>query len=110
MKFEDRISVLKVADPVYDEDGYPVEGTDRWREFGKCFISFNSSAAKIRLKDGSDYQYAYYIIAPLKKDLYPLIPKEGERVRFVKADNTINQEMEVRGFVTYKKRYLKIWV
>ena len=62
------------------------------------------------LHDGSEYQYSYYVIAPLKKTLYPLIPKEGDRVRITKADGTIDKELEVRGFVTYKKRYIKIWL
>ena len=110
MRFEDEFSVLKHDGPEYDANGYPIDPESQWIMFGKCFLSFNSAAAKIRLNDGKDYQYAYYLIAPLTQDTYPLIPKEGERVRIKKADGSVDKVMEVRGFVTYKKRYLKIWL
>lgn len=110
MKFEDEFLVLATSAEEYDADGYPIEPQSQWVSFGKCFLSFNSVAQKIRLADGSDYSYSYYIIAPLTSDTYSLIPKEGERVRIVKADGTVDKIMEVRGFVTYKKRYLKVWL
>ena len=52
----------------------------------------------------------YEIYAPLIKVKYPLIPKEGDKVYITKKDGTIDKEMEVKGFVTNKKRYLKIWL
>ncbi len=110
MTFEDNIQVLHTTQGGYDEDFNPIPPTEEWLDFSKCFISFNSQAQKIRLHDGQEYVYSYYVIAPLKKDLYPLIPKEGDRVRILKADGTIDKELEVKGFVTYKKRYLKIWL
>lgn len=94
----------------FDKDMNPKEfGTD-FLPLAKCFISFNSSAQKIRLNDGKEYAYSYYVILPLKRSYYHLIPREGDRVRIKKADGTINKEMEVKGFVTYKKRYLKLWL
>ena len=102
--------MLVVTEGGYDESYNPVPPTEEWMEFSKCFISFNSAAQKIRLNDGQEYIYSYYVIAPLKKDLYDILPKEGDRVRIQKADGTIDKIMEVRGFVTYKRRYLKIWL
>lgn len=110
MTLEDTLKVLKVTDGGYDEDFNPVEPTEEWVDFSKCFISFNSSAQKTRLNDGTEYIYSYYVIAPLKSDIYADIPKEGDKVRIVKKDGTIDTVMEVKGFVTYKRRYLKIWL
>ena len=110
MTFEDTLSVLHTEGGGYDKDYNPVELTEEWKDFSKCFISFNSAAQKIRLNDGSEYVYSYYVIAPLNKKRYPVIPKEGDRVRIVKKDGTVDKVMEVRGFVTYKRRYLKIWL
>ena len=110
MNFEDTLSVLQVTEGGYDENYNPVAPLEEWVPFSKCFLSFNSQAQKIRLNDGQEYIYSYYVIAPLKKSLYPLIPKEGDKVRIQKADGTVDKEMEVKGFVTYKKRYLKIWL
>ena len=110
MTLEDTLSVLKVTEGGYDENYNPVPPTEQWEEFSRCFISFNSAAQKIRLNDGQEYIYSYYVIAPLKTSLYDIIPREGDRVRIEKADGTIDRIMEVKGFVTYKKRYLKIWL
>lgn len=110
MIYEDTLDVLRVTEGGYDEELNPVPPTEEWIFFSKCFLSFNSEAHKIRLNDGQEYVYSYYVIAPLKKSLYPLIPREGSRVRITKADGTIQKELEVKGFVTYKKRYLKIWL
>ena len=110
MTLEDTLKVLTLNGGGYDENNDPIGPVEEWKEFSKCSISFNSSAQKITLHDGSEYQYSYYVIAPLKNTLYPLIPKEGDRVWITKADGTIDKELEVRGFVTYKKRYIKIWL
>ncbi len=110
MTFEDTLYVLLLTDGGYDENFNPIEPTEEWLEFSKCFISFNTAAQKIRLNDGQEYIYSYYVIAPLTKQRYPNVPMEGDKVRIVKADGTIDKEMEVKGFVTYKKRYLKIWL
>lgn len=110
MTFEDTLYVLMTVGGGFDEDYNPVEPTQEWLDFSKCFISFNSAAQKVRLNDGTEYVYTYYIIAPLTKKCYPIIPKEGERVRIVKKDGTIDTVMEVKGFVTYKRHYLKIWL
>ena len=110
MNYEDTLSVLSITDSGFDADYNPIKPTETWNTFSKCFISFNSQAQKIRLNDGQEYIYSYYVIAPLKASLYPSIPKEGDRVRIQKADGTIDKILEVKGFVTYKKRYLKIWL
>lgn len=110
MTYEDTLQVLTTTEGGYDANFNPVAPTEEWVDFSKCFISFNSQAQKIRLNDGQEYVYSYYVIAPLKKELYSLIPKEGDRVKITKADGTIDKELEVKGFVTYKKSYLKIWL
>ncbi len=112
MTFEDILKVNPMGESRYDEDNNPItdDSEEAWLEFSKCFISFNTSAQKITLHDGKEYQYSYYVIAPLKKSIYDIIPKEGDMVRITKADGTVDKVMEVRGFVTYKKRYLKIWL
>ena len=110
MTFEDTLYVLMTIEGGYDEDHNPIKPREEWHDLPKCFISFNSSAQKVRLNDGSEYVYSYYVIAPLTKKCYPIIPKEGDRVRIVKKDGTIDKDMEVKGFVTYKRRYFKIWL
>ena len=110
MVLSDEIAVLKTTPGGYDQDGNPYDGETDWMELGKCFISFNSKAEKVVLNDGSEYQYSYYVIMPIKTSDYPLLPREGDKVRIRKSDGTIDCEKEVKGFVTYKKRYLKIWV
>jgi hypothetical protein len=110
MRFEDTLEVLLVDSNGYDGESNPLPPREEWTQFSKCFISFNSQAQRIRLNDGTEYIYSYYVIAPIKSSLYGIIPKEGDRVRILKADGTIDKIMEVKGFVTYKKRYLKIWL
>lgn len=95
----------------YDADGNPIEATDViYLQFGKCLILPNTSARTVNLADGSMYAYSYEIYAPLNAKKYKMLPKEGDRVRVTKKDGTIYKSMEVKGFVTYKKRYLKIWL
>lgn len=95
----------------YDEDGNPVEATaTRFLEFGKCLIYPNTSAKLVRLNDGQRYAYSYEVIAPLSKDKYKILPREGDKVMIIKKDGTINKVMEVKGFTTYKRRYLKLWL
>ena len=89
MNFEDS---LKIGANVYDV-GYAEVG-------GKYYS----------LADGQKYTYVYEIYAPLNKAKYPLIPKEGDKVHITKKDGTIDKEMEVKGFVTLKKRFLRIWL
>lgn len=98
---------------LYDDNGNEVVPETTWLVFGKernAIISPNSRANKVSLHDGKDFVYSYEIIVKLKKQLYPLIPKDGERVWVHKADGTIDKDMEVKGFVTLKQRYLKLWL
>ena len=95
----------------FDEDGNPLTpDAFIFIDFGKCVILPNTKASVITLADGQKYTYMYEIYAPLNKAKYPLIPKEGEKVWITKKDGTIDKEMEVKGFVTLKKRYLRIWL
>ena len=111
MNFEDLLKVKSVIEDGFDEDGNPVDSTEGdWQTFGKCIILPNTSARLINLADGQQYVYTYEIYAPLSKKKYPLIPKEGSKVWITKKDGTIDKEMEVKGFNTYKRRYLKIWL
>lgn len=102
-----------VNDGLYDDNGNEIVPETLWLVFGKeknAIISPNSRANKVSLHDGKDFVYSYEVIVKLKKQLYPLIPKEGARVWLHKADGTIDKDMEVKGFVTLKQRYLKIWL
>ena len=95
----------------FDEEGNPLTpDAFIFIDFGKCVILPNTKASVITLADGQKYTYMYEIYAPLNKVKYPIIPKEGDKVYITKKDGTIDKEMEVKGFVTYKKRYLKIWL
>ena len=95
----------------YDEDGNPVSVTDSfWIDFGKCIILPNQQAKTITLVNGGVYTYSYEVYLPLNKKKYPLIPREGDVVKIYKKDGTIESEKEVKGFVTLKKRYLKLWL
>ena len=98
---------------LYDENGNEVVPKKIWLVFGKeknAIISPNSRANKVSLNDGKDFVYSYEVIVKLKKQYYPFIPKEGSRVWLHKADGTIDKDMEVKGFVTLKQRYLKLWL
>ena len=111
MNFEDILKVKGTPQEGFDEDGNPIEQPEgEWQTFGKCVILPNSQAKIITLADGQQYVYSLEIYAPLSKAKYPLIPKEGEKVWITKNDGTIDKEMEVKGFVTLKKRYLRIWL
>jgi hypothetical protein len=95
----------------FDENGNAIEVKDlRFLDFGKCIILPNTSARSVTLLDGKQYVYSYELIAPLSKRKYYLLPKEGDKVWITKKDSTIDRQMEVKGFVTYKKRYLKLWL
>lgn len=111
MNFEDILKVKGATQEGFDEDGNPIEQSEvEWQTFGKCVILPNSQAKIITLADGQQYVYSHEIYAPLSKAKYSLIPKEGEKVWITKKDGTIDKEMEVKGFVTLKKRYLRIWL
>lgn len=97
----------------YDADGNPVEPVQKWLTFGKeknALIMPNSRGKEVVLNDGTKYTYSYEVIAKLNKRLYPLIPKEGDRILLQKSDGTIKKDMEVKGFVTFKRRYIKLWL
>ena len=95
----------------YDEDGNPIETTDIiYLEFGKCTILPNSAANAVTLVDGSTYVYSYEVYSLLNTKKYKMLPKEGDKVWITKKDGTIDKVMEVKGFVTYKKRYLRLWL
>ncbi len=98
---------------MYDEKGNPLEPMQEWVAFGKqknAAIFPNSRANKIILADGQDFIYSYEVVAKLKRSLYHLLPKEGDHIWIAKADGTIDKEMEVKGFVTLKQRYLRLWL
>lgn len=115
MNFEDTLKVGVVnydtGESGYDEDGNPIDATDIvYQDFGKCAILPNTSAKTVTLEDGSAFVYSYEVFALLNTKKYKILPKEGDKVWITKKDGTIDKAMEVQGFVTYKKRYLKIWV
>lgn len=97
----------------YDDEGNPVEPATTWVVFGKeknSIIFPNTQATKVSLQDGKDFVYSYEVVVKLKKSLYPFLPKEGDMVWLHKSDGTIDKSMVVKGFVTLKQRYLKIWL
>lgn len=98
---------------LYDNNGNALELANTWLVFGKeknAIIFPNSRANKVSLADGKEFVYSYEVIVKLKKTLYSLLPKEGTRVWLRKSDGSIDKDMEVKGFVTLKQRYLKLWV
>lgn len=110
---DDEKTAELLADGEYDENGDPIEPAQTWVMFGKeknAIIFPNSRANKMSLADGKEFVYSYEVIVKLKKALYPLLPKQGDRVWLHKSDDTINKDMEVKGFVTLKQRYLKLWL
>lgn len=101
------------ANGSYDDEGNEIEPVAKWLVFGKeknAIIFPNSRANKVSLNDGRDFVYSYEVIVKLKKSLYSILPKEGDRVWLHKADGTIEKDMEVKGFATLKQRYLKLWL
>lgn len=113
MRFTDTLLVQRSLSGGYDGDGNPIVGTTEWVSFGKeknCIVFPNEKASKVSLNDGIEYVYSYIVMVKLRKDLIPVIPKEGDKVHIRKYDGTIDRDMEVRGFVTLKNRYLKIWL
>lgn len=110
---DDEKTAELLSQGVYDENGDPVEPVRTWVVFGKeknAIIFPNNKANKMSLADGQEFVYSYEVIVKLKKALYSLIPKQGDRVWLHKSDDTINKDMEVKGFLTLKKRYLKLWL
>lgn len=113
MNYTDTLEIQSTLPGGYDSEGNPVEGLSKWMSFGKeknAIILPNEKASKVTLKDGKEYVYSYVIIARMKKELIPFIPREGKKVHIRKSDGTIDKVMEVKGFVTLKSRNLKIWV
>lgn len=106
----DEICDIDITREMFDKDMNPIQPSNVYLNFGKCFISFNSAGQLVTLNDGKEYQYTYYVICPLTKKRYNMIPREGDFVRIIKADGTIDREMIVRGFVTMKNKYLKLWL
>lgn len=95
----------------FDDNGDSLQpSTIRYIDFGKCILLPNTKARSITLFDGQRYVYSYEVIAPLSKRGYLLIPREGDKVWITKKDGTIDREMEVKGFVTLKRRYIKLWL
>lgn len=112
MRFGDKLEVLVTENNGRDVNFDPIPPTNEWKSFGKCIIMPNSSAQSVSLVDGKEYIYQYQIYAPLKSSHYKdgLIPKEGMKIRITKEDGTIEKEAFVKGFLTLRKRYVKIWV
>jgi len=103
MRLDDHLELL-ITENGYDEDMNPTELTTTI-DIGKCKILPNTAASRVRGNDGNEYIYAYEIFVrnPAR------IIVEGDKVRFIKKDETIDKTMTVRGFVTLKK-WEKIWV
>ena len=96
---------------LYDNDGNPITATDSYYiSYSKCSILPNSKAEYIVLNDGKKYTYAYEVYIPLNKAKYNFLPKQGDFVKIEKKDGSIIEEKEIKGFVTYKKRYLRLWL
>lgn len=106
MRLEDKI-VLKRVIVGQDKHLNPTE-TIQEIDLGKCIITPNSSATKIKGNDGSDYVYDYLIIMRKPKDI-TLIPQANEKVRIIKKDGSIDRTCRVSGYVTLR-RWLKIWL
>lgn len=95
----------------YDSNGDPINASDSYYVYySKCSILPNTKATHIVLNDGKKYVYAYEVYIPLNKAKYEFLPKQGDFVKIEKKDGTIIMEKEIQGFVTYKKRYLRLWL
>jgi len=103
MRLDDKLYLISTSSG-YDEDMNPIETTAE-TFIGKCKILPNERAAKTRGNDGLEYIYSFVIF--VKNPL--AIIHEGEKVRFVKNDGTIDKTMTVSGFVTLRK-WEKLWV
>lgn len=106
MRLDDKIILERVV-VGQDKQLNPTE-TIQQIDLGKCIITPNSSAAKIKGNDGSGYVYSYLVIMRKPKDI-TLIPQANEKVRITKKDGSIDMMCRVSGFVTLR-RWLKIWL
>lgn len=105
MQFSDSIQYLK-SDKYINDILDVVEDTE-WIDLGKCTIMPNNAANKIKGNDSEPRIYNYEIIMRKPKSH---IPKENEWIHITKKDGTIDTDAQVIGFVTYKGRFLKLWV
>lgn len=105
MRLDDSISIL-VVNSGYDDNLDPVE-TQEWVSLGKCIITPNTSAAKIKTKDGEEYIYSYLVLMRIPAN--KIIPKEDDVIHIRKKDGTIDKECRVSGFVTLRN-WVKVWV
>lgn len=105
MRLDDSIEIL-VVNSGYDDNLDPVE-TQEWVSLGKCIITPNTSAKKIKTNDGEEYIYSYLMVMRIPKS--KIIPKDNDIIHIIKKDGTIDKECKVSGFVTLRN-WVKIWV
>lgn len=110
MRFDDTLKVKVLSGAGFDIDLNPVTPTETWQELGKCVIFPNNKAATINCNDGEVYQYQFEVVSRLKRDYYSYLPKEGMTIHLHKKDGTIDKDFIVKGFLTLRQRYLKLWV
>lgn len=77
-----------------------------WAMLGKCLVTPNSAANKVKGNDGKDYVYSYEVIMRKPKNI---VPRENQMIHIVKKDKTVDKTLRVIGFVTLRN-WLKIWV
>ena len=106
MRLDDKISISKLITGFDDELNPTCE--QKWIEIGKCCITPNSSAQKVKGADGQEYVYSYLILLRRPKDK-ALIPREGDMVHITKKDGTIDKDCRVTGFVTLRN-WIKLWL
>lgn len=104
MVFDDTIDLKQVATD-WDEHERRVEQVS-WLALGRCVIFPNEAARQEEGEDTLQRVYQYTVVMRKPK----VYPKEGDWVRLRKKDSSIDCEMRVRGFVTLKNRYLKLWL
>lgn len=105
MQFSDTIKYLSSSK--YIDKSLDVVENSEWLDLGRCVIMPNSAANKVKGNDSEPRVYSYEIIMRKPK---VHIPKEDEWVHITKKDGTIDTDAQVIGFVTYKGRFLKLWV
>ena len=105
MQLDDSILSKTVVSSI-NEDGDTVEEVSYLPlGKGKCKILPNISSVENTGTDGKVYSTSYQVF--LRKTA--TIPVEGDVVRIIKKDRSIDKDCEVKGFVTLKN-WLKLWL
>lgn len=105
MRFNDKIYLQRITTEK-NENLDTIEVVS-WSDPWKCNVLPNTKSQTVHGNDGVDYVYAFEIMLRKPQDLYP---KEGDMVRIVKKDGSVDATKRVLGHVILKGFLLKLWV